>query len=77
MEAIPMCIETIRIKQYPSNTNYLLLLFRLATCFDLTGSSSGLHCEPKIYRKLRTFLGSQTMFTIGKRKRFMSSSYLW
>jgi hypothetical protein len=46
-----MCIGTIRIKQYPSNTNYLLLLFRLATCFDITGSLSDLHCEPNNVQK--------------------------
>jgi hypothetical protein len=36
------------------------------------GSSSGLHYEPIDTRKLRTFLGSQTMFTKGKCERFMS-----
>ena len=41
-----MCLGTIRIRQYPSNTTYLLFIFRLATCFDPTGSSSGLHCKP-------------------------------
>jgi hypothetical protein len=43
MGAIPMCLGTIIIRQYPSNTNYLLYIFRLATCFDHTGPSSGLH----------------------------------
>jgi len=27
-------------------TQHMYSLFRLATCFDFTGSSSGLHCEP-------------------------------
>ena len=47
MEAIPMCLGTTRIRQYPSNTTYYYyLLFRLTTCFDPTAPSSGLHYEP-------------------------------
>jgi len=38
---------------------YSLITIRLATCFDPTGSSSGLHYEPVDVRKLRTSLGSQ------------------
>ena len=44
---------------------YFCFIIKLATCFDPTGSSSGLHYEP-MFKKLRTFLGSQTMFTIIK-----------
>jgi hypothetical protein len=51
-----MCLGTIRIGQYPSNTNYLLFIFRLPTFLDPTGSSSGLHCKPIMFRKLRTLL---------------------
>jgi hypothetical protein len=40
-----MCLGTTRIRHYPSNTTYLLLI-RVATCFDTTVSSSGLHYEP-------------------------------
>jgi hypothetical protein len=43
---------------------YLLIIIRLATCFDPTGSSSGLYYEPVDTRKLRTFFGSQTLFGI-------------
>jgi len=57
-------MEYFRIRQYPSNTTYLLFIFRLATCFDPTGSSSGLHSNQEMFRKLRIFLGSQTMFAI-------------
>ena len=42
---------------------YVLIIIRLAACFDLAGSLSGLHYEPFDIRKLRTFLGSQTVFT--------------
>jgi len=44
----------------------------VATCFDPTGSSSGLHYEPVNVKKLRTFLGSQTMFTIVKYENFVT-----
>ena len=42
------------------------IMIRVATCFDHTGSSSGLHYEPVNYKamKLCTFLWSQTMFGI-------------
>ena len=69
-----MCLGTTRIRQYQSNTTYLLLI-RVATCFDPTGSSSGLHYEPVNVKKLRTFLGSQTMFTIVKYENFVSSGH--
>jgi len=49
----------------------------LATCYDPTGSSSGLHSNQLMFRELRTFLGSQTMFTVGKCGRFMSNNYIW
>jgi hypothetical protein len=39
----------------------LIIIIRLATCFDPTCSSSGLHNEPIDIRKLRTLLGFQTM----------------
>ena len=45
------------------NLIYSLITIRLATCFDPTGSSSGLLFEPINVRKLLTFLGSQQMFT--------------
>jgi len=45
---------------------FSLTVIRLATCFDPAGSSSGLHYEPIDIRKLRTFLGSQTMVTKDK-----------
>jgi hypothetical protein len=45
MGAIPMCLGTIRIIQYPSNTTNLSII-KLATCFDPMGSISGLHYEP-------------------------------
>ena len=48
---------------------YSLIIIRLATCFHHTGSSSGLRYEPIDIRKLRTFLGSQTMFTKDRYKR--------
>jgi hypothetical protein len=51
---------------------YSLIIIRLATCFDPAGSSSGLHCEPIDIRKLRTFLGSQRMFTKDKYDRLVS-----
>jgi hypothetical protein len=38
------------------------IVIKAATCFDPTGSSSGLHYEPTT-KKLRTFLGSEIMFT--------------
>jgi len=60
-----------------SNTTDLLFIFRLATCIDPTGLSSGPHSNQFMFRKLRTFLGSQIMFTIGKCERFMSNSYNW
>jgi len=44
----------------------------LATGFDPATSSSGLHYEPVDIRKLRTFLGSQTIFTKDKYERFLS-----
>jgi hypothetical protein len=62
-----MCPGTIEIRQYQWNTTYLL-----ATCFDPAGSSSGLHYEPINVRKLRTFLGSQPMFTYDKYERLVS-----
>jgi len=71
MEAIAMCLGTTRIRQYPSNTTYLFIT-RVTTCFDPTGSSSGLHYEPNIVKKLHKFLGSQTVFTIGKHEVFVS-----
>jgi len=49
----------------------------MATCFDPTGSSSGLHSNQLMFRKLRTFLGSKTVFTIGKCEWFMSSNCIW
>ena len=74
MKAIPMCLGTIEIRWYPSNTTYLFINYtRLATCFDPGGSSSSLHYEPIDIRKLRTFLGSQTMFTNDEYERFVSS----
>ena len=42
---------------------YSLIIIRLATRYDPTGSSWGLHYEPGDIKKLCTFLGSQTMFT--------------
>jgi hypothetical protein len=66
-----MCLGTTRIRQYPSNTTYLFII-RVATCFDLTASSSGLHYEPTDVKKLRTFLRTQTMFTIVKYEKFLS-----
>jgi len=65
-------VRNIRKRQYPSNTNNLFII-RLATCFDPTGSLSGLHYEPLNVKKLRTFLGSQTMFTIVKYERIVSN----
>jgi len=44
----------------------LIIIIRLSTRFDPAGSSSGLHYEPIDIRKLRTFLGSQTMVTKDK-----------
>jgi len=41
------------------NLIYSLITIRLATCFDPTGSSSGLLYEPVNARNLRTFLESQ------------------
>jgi hypothetical protein len=41
------------------NVIYSLITNRLATCFDPTGSSSGLLYEPVDVRKLRTSLVSQ------------------
>jgi len=41
------------------NLIYSLIIIRLVTCFDPTGSSSGLHYEPANVRKLRTSLGFQ------------------
>jgi len=35
MEAIRMCLGTIRIRQYPSNTPNLFII-RVAACFDPT-----------------------------------------
>jgi len=72
MAAIPMCLGTTRIRQYPSNTIYSFII-RVATCFDPTGSLSGLHYEPINVKNLRTFLGSQTMFTIVKYEKFVSN----
>ena len=66
------CNYTTRIRQYPSNTTYLFII-RVSTCFDPTGSSSGLHYEPVDVKKLRTFMGSQTMFTIVKYEKFVSN----
>ena len=51
---------------------YSLIIIRLATCFDPVRLSSGLHYEPVDIRKLRTFFGSQTMFTKDKYERFVS-----
>jgi len=66
-EAVPLCLGTIKIGYYPSNQLiYSLIIIRLATFFDPVGSSSGL------IRKLRTFFGSQTMFTKDKYERFVS-----
>jgi len=50
-----------------------LIIIRLATCFDPSGSSSGLHYEPINIRKLRTFLEFQTMFTKDEHESFVSS----
>jgi len=52
---------------------YSLIIIRLATCFDPTGSSSGLSFEATVIRKLRTFLGSQTMFAKDECERSLSS----
>jgi len=71
METIPMCLGTARIRQYPSNTTYLFII-RVTTCFDPTGSSSGLQYEPNNVKKLHKFLGSQTVFTIGKHEVIVS-----
>jgi hypothetical protein len=60
-----MCLGTIKIREYPSNTTSLFII-TVATCFDLTGSSSSLHYKPMNVKKLRAFLGSPTMFTIVK-----------
>jgi len=49
----------------------------LATCFDPTGSSSGLHYESNIVKKLHKFLESQTLFTIGKYEMFVSLDRLY
>ena len=67
-----MCLGTTRIRHNPSNTTSLFIS-RLATCFDPTGSLSGLHYEPINVNKLRAFLESQTMFTIGKYEKFVSN----
>jgi len=48
-----------RVVSAKYNLIYSLISIRLATCFDPTGSSSGLLYEPINVRKLRTFLGSQ------------------
>jgi hypothetical protein len=59
MEAIPMCLGTIKIEivSVEHNLIYSLIFIRLATCFDPTESPSGLHYESINVRKLRTFLG--------------------
>ena len=45
MEAIPMCqLGTIKNNKF-SNTS-ILFIIKVTTCFDPTGSSSGLHSEP-------------------------------
>jgi hypothetical protein len=45
MEAIPMCLETNKVGQYPSNTTfvYSLITAESATCFVPAKSSSGLY----------------------------------
>jgi len=53
----PDMSETIKIGQCPSNTIYSLITISLATCFDPTGSSSGLLYETINVSKLLTFLG--------------------
>jgi len=48
-----------RVVSVKHNLIYSLITIRVATCFNPTGSSSGLLYEPINVRKLRTFLGSQ------------------
>jgi hypothetical protein len=60
----------------PTQHIYSLITIRLATCFEPTGLSSGLHHKPVDIRKLRIFLGSQTMFTKHEYKRLFLSLLL-
>ena len=77
MEAIPMCLGTIRIEQYLSNTNLFvsLIIVELGTRFDPAGSSSGLYYEPSNVRKLCTSFGCKQLRISQGRKQF--SNITW
>ena len=57
MEAIPMCLGTTRIRQYPSNTIYLFIYLDWQHVATLQGHHQAFIVSQLMFRDLRKFFG--------------------